>query len=326
MSIGRLTYMLLLFGGLSVGEARADEQAPSIPLMIYAGSSHAAQLRVRRVTEETAKAVDARTLPDLVAGGSPYLVGVEDQSSCADSPSTNEQVLRQVVDSHEMRVNMNLSGASDLLKAAAESLGCLSQPVESTTGARVHFVLGILHFAGGDEAAARGAFDRALSFRPDLAWDDDFAPDARPLFDAARAATGQRSSAILRIVAGSVDQVRIDGQAPAGFERHLVAALEKRIHQRHRVVLRQRLASGDLHKAAGMLGYACQYVLDAHLDPFVKGVGGIAPAAPKIAPGQTDKDTGTASVSRLTLDRIEDLVDLKHGPLILQQPSAVLDR
>jgi hypothetical protein len=86
MSIGRLSCTLLLFGGLSVGDARAEEQTAAIPLMIYAGSSHAAQLRVRRVTEETAEAVDARTLPDLLAGGSPYLVGVEDSPGALIHP------------------------------------------------------------------------------------------------------------------------------------------------------------------------------------------------------------------------------------------------
>jgi hypothetical protein len=102
----------------------------------------------------------------------------------------------------------------------------------------VHFVLGILHFAGGDQTAARGAFERALSFRPDLAWDDDFAPDARPLFDAARATAGQRSSAMLRLVAGSVDQVRIDGQVPAEQDgiidvsagTHIVQVIGESVH------------------------------------------------------------------------------------------------
>ena len=100
---------------------------------------------------------------------------------------------------------------------------------------------------------------------------------------------------------------------PAGFEHHDMAAVEELLHQRIDVRLQQRLAARDLDIWQPMASTCCHHVIHADLAPFVKRVRRVAPRAPEVAGGQPDEHARPAGVSRLALDRVEDLVDGQHG-------------
>ena len=104
----------------------------------------------------------------------------------------------------------------------------------------------------------------------------------------------------------------LDTDVAAGLEHDGDAGVTEPRHQRVDVALQQRLAAGDLHQRAAVRGDGLEDIVHAHLAPFRKRVGRIAPGAPEVARGQTDENAGAAGMGRFPLDRVEDLVDRQH--------------
>ena len=59
--------------------------------------------------------------------------------------------------------------------------------------------------------------------------------------------------------------------------------------------------------------------------PFVECVGRVAPGAPQVASGQAHEDARKTGPGRLTLDRMEDFVDLQHDLFVIAR-ATVTDR
>jgi len=64
------------------------------------------------------------------------------------------------------------------------------KPADPDLGARLHFLRGVAAHVSGDAGTAWSAFSQALTYRPDLPWDEDMAPDPQPVFEGARVALG----------------------------------------------------------------------------------------------------------------------------------------
>ena len=104
-----------------------------------------------------------------------------------------------------------------------------------------------------------------------------------------------------------------DVDLAARLEQHSSPALEQPLHQRIHIVLQQRFPAGDLDQGALETIHLPQDIIDRHLAPFVERVGGVAPRAPQIAPGEAYEHARAAGVGGLALDRIENLVDAQHN-------------
>ena len=113
---------------------------------------------------------------------------------------------------------------------------------------------------------------------------------------------------------------RVDREAAAGLEQHLVSAGEQRAHQIDRFGLQQRLSSGHLDQRAAEGRDTLHDLVDGDGVALVERVGRVAPDAAEVAPGQAHEHARTPGVRRFALDRMEDLVDAEHGDILAKAP------
>src|SRR5882724_2281264 len=102
-------------------------------------------------------------------------------------------------------------------------------------------------------------------------------------------------------------------EAPAGLDLDLVAVVEEAPDQRVHGALRERLAAGHRHEADPPARDLRGDVFEVPLLPAVKGVGGVAVDASKVAPGQPDEGARPTGLGGLALQARENLVD--HQPV-----------
>lgn len=156
--------------------------------------------------------VRPRRPTELLPPGPPRLVGAETLRPCAGPPTRNAELLRLLAEAEELRVALRPAEVSERLAAGLSAWACLGEPADPTLGARLHFLVGIQRQAAGDGSGADEAFRAALRSDPALAWDPDFAPDARPRFDAARAERPPASVTLTVVPPEAAITLRVDGR------------------------------------------------------------------------------------------------------------------
>ena len=105
-----------------------------------------------------------------------------------------------------------------------------------------------------------------------------------------------------------------EADVPARLEHHREPVIQQPLHERIDVLLQQRLATGDLDHLAVERLHAGHDVVDRHLVSFGEGVRRIAPGTAEVAGRQAYEHAPPARMSRLPLDRMEDLVNREHSP------------
>src|SRR5512142_388875 len=130
------------------------------------------------------------------------------------------------------------------------------------------------------------------------------------LFDFSGAGTFHVEDDFRALVDGS------DVDRPGGLDQHFEAVVAEPADEIERLLLRERLAAGDLDQLRSIALHARDDVVERH--PLAAGerVLRVAPAAAEVAAGEADEDTRPAGVRRLALDRVEDFSD-SHTPLDL---------
>ena len=173
--------------------------------------------------------VELRTPADLVREPEPYLVRATVQTPCKGPASTNYDVLRILSDADELRMAMRADDAWAEVDRAKAVWACLNEPADAIVGERLHFLAGIAAHYRGDASGAIAAFRDALRYNPSLAWNDDFAPDARPAFLSAQQSI-ETPITVTLVPQTAAIALRVDGRSlvprdgvleiPAGF--HLI--------------------------------------------------------------------------------------------------------
>jgi hypothetical protein len=79
------------------------------------------------------------------------------------------------------------------------------------------------------------------------------------------------------------------------------------------VLLKQRLSTRNLNEWTVVVLYFRKNRFDRTSSAFTKGIFSIAIPTPQVAASKTNKDAGEAYSGRLTLDRVEYLVDKETG-------------
>lgn len=129
---------------------------------------------------------------------------------CASAPASTERLEQAIAQAEEALAYMEFGQAAARLATAADLLACLQDPVDQMLAARLFFLQGVVAQRAGSDLMAEQAFQRALFFVPDLAWDEAQTPKARPLFEAVQSSSGG-SPVWLRVVGG--DALLLDGRA-----------------------------------------------------------------------------------------------------------------
>ena len=132
-------------------------------------------------------------------------------SWCATAP-TDLATLRARVDEAEASTDGDATASA--LDDAIEGMSCLSEPIDPDWAGRVYALRGIAAHQSGMEDDALGSFRHAFTFAPDLTWEEAFPPEAKELFDQARAAS-QEGDTVTVTVRPSFP-VWVDGRERSG--------------------------------------------------------------------------------------------------------------
>ena len=138
----------------------------------------------------------------------PFLV----QSGGETCPGTtvSSASLHELIEALQGAVDyFELDRARVLAKEGIDALGCLGSQFDSQLVARLYFLSGVAAVGDGDGEAAAMAFRRARVFVPDLAWDENYPPDGRLVFDAISAETV--TTVALTIMPAPTESLRFDG-------------------------------------------------------------------------------------------------------------------
>lgn len=187
-------------------------------IVLHDGSLPAAIAAVSRDTGVGSERLDGRRPTELVGDGAVATGGDIAVLPCTGTVRSNDTIRRAVGEATEMWLAMDVTAARARLMVGLEHLACFTDPLEPTMAARGAFLLGALLHAEGDEAGAISAFSGALRFSPELEWDTDIPPDAKPLLERARTERMAAPLAVLHLVPGERGgaSLRIDGRAPIG--------------------------------------------------------------------------------------------------------------
>jgi hypothetical protein len=172
-----------------------------------------------RVAEQAGVAsatLRAVSLTELVSGRPAAWQGGGALRPCTGPPTTNAVVKRSLDLAAGAVAYMEFGSARAALDTAVADVACLSEPVDTTLAARAWFLTGIVTDAAGDAAGSRAAFLQAHAFQPGLPWDENFAPAARPAFDAA--AGEQKAAATVNVALmppAPAVPLRVDGRVVA---------------------------------------------------------------------------------------------------------------
>ncbi|MBW2254357.1 MAG: hypothetical protein JRI25_07150 [Deltaproteobacteria bacterium] len=161
--------------------------ATAADTVLHAGDADAA---VAKVVEDASRAPEelaATTLPDLLAGRPPLLIGGGALETCQGEPATAETFWEALSVAESSMAFMEYGQALGELEDAAQVLGCQTTPADTTSASRLHYLRGLSFFFAEESEAARAAWVQAHRFHPGLKWDDNFPPDGQMVFEAARA-------------------------------------------------------------------------------------------------------------------------------------------
>jgi hypothetical protein len=189
--------------------------------VLHAGDGEAAVAKVAEDTGRAPEELAAATLPDLLGGSAPLLIGGGALRTCQREPVTAEAFQQALSTAESSMAFMEYGQALSELEGAATLLGCLNTPADPTSASRLHYLRGLSFYFAEEPEAARAAWVQAHRFNPSLPWDDNFPPDGQTVFEAARALVDADEPTTLAIVPTPADgtlwldgrQVKLDAGA-----------------------------------------------------------------------------------------------------------------
>ena len=174
--------------GLWLVLAAGLAQAAGIPV-VYDATRDTAATVVAQVTQRTGlPAEQLEAVPLSVVLKAPIrAVGAAALRHCTSTPTRMLDVRADMVRAEAALSRADLRGAADQLDLAVAKLACLQELVEPPVAARIFLLRGGLAALEGRPEDATGELRSALSFSPEVTWEDALPPEGAPLLDAARA-------------------------------------------------------------------------------------------------------------------------------------------
>jgi len=200
----------VLIGLVAAGWAASPSGDAGSPVILYVDDADGARRQTRIDTGVTD--VRTRRVTDLVEPGAPHFARATVLEPCEGPSTDNATVFRLLAQAEELRLAMRDEAAWSRILQTKAAWECLGEPADAVLGARMHFMLAVAADARGLRETAVEAFAAALHSDPDLRWDDDFAPDARAVFEAVRSEEPARHTITLVPTNASV-ALRIDGRS-----------------------------------------------------------------------------------------------------------------
>jgi len=210
----------------------AQSKAVAQDLVFYEGED--ADVAVARVVIATGQKTASLSPTDfdaVSASMAPTVGGMGAFDACAGDSTTSAEI-EGLIEKVDSAISfMEHDSARKLMRQIDAKLGCLSEPLLPSLGARGPYLGGIVALADDNKPEAWAHFNQAALLDPDIKWDENFAPEGKALFKGARTETISADGVEVFLLPPPVDgALRIDGKPiAAGTEvvelkagRHLV--------------------------------------------------------------------------------------------------------
>jgi hypothetical protein len=142
---------------------------------------------LQRVSKRTDEPLEPVSLPSLVVSQQPVFTGGE-MFRCQRNPVGLEVIRDGLSAADGHLLDGDLDGALSAIADTEQKLACLNEAVDTQSAGRLYFVQGVVQHAQGNQAKAVKSFQRARAIDPEMAWDNDFPPDGKALFEVTAAA------------------------------------------------------------------------------------------------------------------------------------------
>lgn len=169
-------------------------------VLVHDGDAKLALDRAAELAEVDPNAVDVVSFADLVTGRVPTVVGRGEVATCARNPATRDDVAKAIAAVEESLTLLELEKAASGLDAADDVVVCLRDLVDPAQVGRLYYLRGLLAWFTEDAGGAREAWRQAHVIDSDLVWDEQFAPDGKPLFLEAKEALVDEAFAVIELI------------------------------------------------------------------------------------------------------------------------------
>ena len=204
-----LALLLTTFAVAETSEENTEETtAVETTPVLYSGTDGEASLvRTSMAADIEVDHLELHTIVDMTATAQPKLLSLKGEitsteklNSCAGNAITNKHIQNytQTAFNHYSYYELEKSGAA--LDKAASSLVCLQELFNGEDVRNMYYLKGILEQSKGSDAASKQAFSSAIRIKPDLQWNNTFAPDAKPIFDSAKEEFSSLNSVPLTLI------------------------------------------------------------------------------------------------------------------------------
>ena len=185
---------VLLLPTLAIANPSEDTTAVEPTPVLYSGTDGEASLvRTSMASDVNIDNLKLQTIVDLTGAAQPRLFSItgeernsEDLKACTGNAITNKHVQNYTQTAFNHYSYYELEKSALALNKAESSLVCLQELFNGDEVRDMYYLKGILEQSTGNEQASKQAFSSAIRIKPDLQWNDMFAPDAKPLFDSAK--------------------------------------------------------------------------------------------------------------------------------------------
>lgn len=188
--------------------------AHATDLVVHANPNPALALQqVVNTTELGFEQLFPVTMTDLIAQRTPLLQGSGQLYLCSSAPTTLQTSESTLASVRDAITYGEIERATELLRMAVATIGCLVEPLSPELAARTYFYRGYLELSSGRDDLARVSYRQAKLYKPDLDWDFFFPPEQRSVFDEVVIGGENEIPAQLKVFPPpAVGTLRINGQ------------------------------------------------------------------------------------------------------------------
>lgn len=205
--------LILLLGSFAMAEQseakNKKEESPNASItLLYSGTDGEASLvRTSMASELDIDQFKLQTVVDLTSTIPPKLLSVqaeeknaESLKTCASNSITNKHIQNYTQTAFNHYSYYELDKSAKALDKAESSLVCLQELFNGEDVRNMYYLKGILEQSQGSDAKSKQAFSSAIRIKPDLQWNDMYAPDAKPVFDSAKEEFSSLTSVPLTLI------------------------------------------------------------------------------------------------------------------------------
>ena len=141
---------------------------------------------VQSITDYSAEQLSPMMMDDVFPVSQSHVLQEVSYEHCIDYPVSPILFTKLVQEIEYSLSYFELDKAQQDAERAEANLGCLSAPPDLATVAELFYLQGLTYYNNNQNESAQEAFLRAITYKPNMGWNDMYAPDAKTTFDAAR--------------------------------------------------------------------------------------------------------------------------------------------